>query len=71
MGKLCSSNRVEVEAIFSGKGKAHKHKQVFSGDCPGGGGSPDRVARGQSFMCCLRNPRSIKTFLSGYPQEDR
>ena len=26
-------------------------------------GSPDRVARGQKFMCCVRNPRNINIFV--------
>ena len=30
----------------TGKEKAHKHKQTFSGDWPGGEGSPDRVGGG-------------------------
>ena len=28
-----------------------------------GGGSPDREARGQKFMCCVRNPRNINIFV--------
>ena len=34
-------------ASWSGKEKAHKHKQIFPGACPGGGGGPpDRVGGG-------------------------
>ena len=32
-----------------------------------GGGSPDRVARGQIFMCCVRNPRNINMFVVRVP----
>ena len=44
----------------AGKEKAHKHKQF----CPVIAwvrGSPDRMARGQTFMCCVRNRRNIVT----------
>ena len=34
--------------------KRHINIKNLSGDCPGEGGSPDRVARGQMFMCCAR-----------------
>ena len=62
--------------------KAHKHKQNFLVTARVGGGSPDRVggggvsrpvARGQKFMCCVRNPRNINIFVRapgrgfGYP----
>ena len=55
----------------SGKAKARKHKQIFPVTARAGGGSPDRVgggvsrpvARGQKFMCCVRNPRSINIFV--------
>ena len=53
-------------SINSGKKKAHKHKSFWPVTPPGTGGSPDREARGQSFMCYPRNPRNIN-FLSGYP----
>ena len=54
----------------SGKEKAHKHKQISPVTARAGGGSPDRagggfsrpVARGQKFMCCVRNPRNINVF---------
>ena len=57
----------------SGKEKAHKHKQIFpviarAGGVsrPGGGGVSRPVARGQKFMCCVRNPRNIpKRFRPG------
>ena len=57
---------------ISGKEKAHKHKQIFPVTARAGGGSPDRVgggvvsrpvARGQKFMCCVRNPRNINVFV--------
>ena len=54
-----------------GKKKAHKHKHIFPVTARVGGGSPDRVARGvsrqvargQKFMCCVRNPRNINNFV--------
>ena len=73
--------KIRVGHCSSGKEKAHKHKhkQFFSGDCPGGGGvsrpggqgSPDRVARGQKFMCCVRNPRNINILVRVPGREDR
>ena len=57
--------------LLSGKEKAHKCKQIcpvtaragggFSR--PGGGGVSRPVARGQKFMCCVRNPRKINVFV--------
>ena len=61
----------------SGKEKAHKHKQIFpvtarvgvsrsggGGGLPTGWGGVSRpVARGQKFMCCVRNPRNINVFV--------
>ena len=51
----------------SGKEKAHKHKQIYPVTARVWGGLPTRstgwpgvsrpVARGQKFMCCVRNPR--------------
>ena len=35
------------------------------------GGSPDREARGQSFMYYLRNPRNINLFVRIPDREDR
>ena len=46
-------------------GKAHKHKQYCSVTARVGGGSPDRLARGQTFMCCVRNPRNIEISVRG------
>ena len=46
----------------SGKKKAHKHKSFWPVTPPVTGGSPDREARGQSFMCYPRNPRNINLF---------
>ena len=56
---------------LSGKEKAHKHKQIFpvtaregGGGLPTGWGGVSRpVARGQKFMCCVRNPRNINVFV--------
>ena len=47
------------------------NKQIFPVTARVGGGSPDRVgggvsrpvARGQKFMCCVRNPRNINVFV--------
>ena len=36
----------------------------MSGDCLGEGGSPDRVARGQMFMCCAE-PKEHQDFRPG------
>ena len=61
-----------IERIFfSGKEKAHKHEQIFpvtarpggGSSRPGGGGVSRPVARGQKFMCCVRNPRNINVFV--------
>ena len=58
--------------LRSGKEKAHKHKQIFPVTArAGGGGLPTGwgggvsrpVARGQKFMCCVRNPRNINVFV--------
>ena len=56
--------------LLSGKEKAHKHKKIFPVTARVRGGSPDRVggfsrpvARGQKFMCCVRNPRNINVFV--------
>ena len=46
--------------------KAHKHKSFWPVTPPVTGGSPDREARGQSFMCYPRSPSNI-IFFSGYP----
>ena len=52
------------------KGKGHKHKQTFPVTARVGGGLPTGwpgvsrpVARGQKFMCCVRNPRNINIFV--------
>ena len=50
--------------VWKGKGTNDKHKQL-SNDCPVGGVSPHRVARGQTFVCCVRNPRNINKFCPG------
>ena len=52
---LQGGKKLGVKSQNSGKEKAHKHKQ--------GGGSPDRVARDRTFMCCVRNPRDINIFI--------
>ena len=63
-------NRQAVKRYTSGKEKAHKHKQIFpvtaraAGGLPTGWGGVSRpVARGQKFMCCVRNPRNINVFV--------
>ena len=53
---------VRLSTSDSGKKKAHKHKSFWPVTPPVTGRSPDREARGQSFMCCPRNPRNIKSF---------
>ena len=55
----------------SGKKKAHKHKSFWPVTPPVTGGSPDREARGQSFMCYPRNPRNIHLFVRTPDREDR
>ena len=55
----------------SGKKKAHKHKSFWPVTPPVTGGSPDREARGQSFMCYPRNPRNINLFVRIPDREDR
>ena len=47
----------------SGKQKAQKHKQFYPVSARVGGGSPDQVARGQPFMCCVQSPRNINIFV--------
>ena len=61
------------------KEKAHKHKQIFpvtarvrGGVLPTGLPGVSRpVARGQKFMCCVRNPRNISIFVWAPGREDR
>ena len=61
----------------AGKEKAHKHKQIFPVTArvggvsrPGGQGVSRPVARGQKFMCCVRNPRNINIFVRAPGRED-
>ena len=49
---------------FSGKDKAHKHKTNFSGDCPAGGGSPDRGQGSKVYVLCAE-PKEHKHFRPG------
>ena len=44
---------------------------MLSCDCLGEGGSTDRVARGQMFMCCAQNPKNINSFVRVPGREDR
>ena len=48
-----------------------KHKSFWPVTPPVTGGSPDREARGQSFMCYPRNPRNINLFVRMPDREDR
>ena len=57
--------------FLSGKKKAHKHKSFWPVTPPVTGGSPDREARGQSFMYYPRNPRNINLFVRIPDREDR
>ena len=50
---------------------ADKHKQFCPVTVWVRIGSPDRVARGQVFMCCGRNPRHTNNFVRGPGREDR
>ena len=54
----------------SGKKKAHKHKSFWPVTLPVTGGSPDREARGESFMHYPRNPRNINLFVRIPDRED-
>ena len=64
-------NLLECRRLLPGKEKAHKHKQIFPVTArvgggvsrPVGGGVSRPVARGQMFMCCVRNPRNINVFV--------
>ena len=62
----------------SGKEKAQKHKQFFPVIAWVGGrlstgwpGVSRPVARGQKFMCCVRNARNINIFVRVPGREDR
>ena len=55
----------------SGKKKAHKHKSFWPVTPPVTGRSPDREARGQSFMYYRQNPRNINLFVRIPDREDR
>ena len=57
--------------VISGKKKAHKHKSFWPVTPPVTRGSPDREARGQSFMYYPRNPRNINLFVRIPDREDR
>ena len=57
--------------------KRHININKFFRDCARGGGLPTGwpgvsrpVARGQKFMCCVRNPRSISIFVRVPGRED-
>ena len=62
---------VVCDLHLSGKEKAHKHEQICPVTArargvsrPGWGGGVSRpVARGQKFMCCVRNPTNINVFV--------
>ena len=57
--------------FLRGKKKAHKHKSFWPVTPPVTGDSPDREARGQSFMYYPRNPRNINLFVRIPDREDR
>ena len=57
--------------LNSGKKKARKHKSFWPVTPPVTGGSPNREARGQRFMCYPRNPRNINLFVRIPDREDR
>ena len=63
--------RPNFSTNFSGKKKARKHKSFWPVTRPVTGGSPDREARGLSFMCYPRNPRNINLFVRIPDREDR
>ena len=63
--------RLFCASLSSGKKKAHKHKSFWPVTPPVTGGSPDRKARGQSFMYYPRNPRNINLFVRIPDWEDR
>ena len=51
--------------------KRHTNIHNFVRWLPGWGGSPDQVARGQMFMCCVWKPRNINIFVWVLGREDR
>ena len=55
----------------SGKKKAHEHKSFCPVTPPVTGGSPDREARGQRFMCYPRKPRNISLVVWIPDRKDR
>ena len=76
--ELCPVQHTGLSGVLSGKDKAHKHKQIFPVTARVGGGLPTGwprvsrlVARGQNFMCCVRNPKNINIFVRVPGREDR
>ena len=64
---LCDTISKRYCAIWGGIShwaaiRAHKHEHFFRVTA-WVGGSPDRVARGQTFTCCVRSPRNINIFV--------
>ena len=67
-----------VGSSFSGKEKAHKHKQIFPVTARVGGMSPDRVARGlptggqgsKVYVLCAE-PKEHNIFVRVPGREDR
>ena len=55
---------------LSGKEKAHKHKQFFPVTA-GVGGVSRPGGQGQTFMCCVQNPKNINSFVRVSGREDR
>ena len=60
-----------LQNCYSGKKKAHKHNIFLPMTLPVTGGSPDREARDQRFMCYPRNPRNINLLARIPDREDR
>ena len=72
-----TSGHESLAPPVSGKEKAHKHKQIFPVTARVGGGLPTGwpevsrpAARGQKFMCCVRNPRNINIFVRAPGREE-
>ena len=65
------ASETTMKIKFAFQEKAHKHKTFWPVTPLVIGGSPDRQARGQRFMCYPRNPRYINLFVRAPDREDR